>query len=334
MKVCVYQTALTQLRRPLSARIYLKNLRLIFGTTRVFGMWNWEYTNVKFSETRFPIHMRERETQEKQGRAHTPTHSVQSQLQLLSHASLTRQPQQGLTTADWNTVTCSFPMFHIPQRAHTHTTHKQRHTLTRTLHLHHIPRLFASGFILSAASSQPFLSLIFLHSYVFIAAWQSAPTSPISSPTAAQFRSCFSHHFLFFLPSTTSSALCFTIPFVLLHSAVKKRGSCTQGFVSSGEKYHSFSLSAKAIYTSVSNKYLHLLLLKYEHSHYLSEILGVNVPVRTCSFSVSVFSRGTWSEHGGLGNCSVRPSCSRRSINLTGANKMRRSWLMSCHNHR
>lgn len=63
----------------------------------------------------------------------------------------------------------------------THTrTHTQTQTHTNTLHLHHIPSLLLVFFSLSPASFQPFLSLIFLHSYIFIPAWQSVPSSPIS----------------------------------------------------------------------------------------------------------------------------------------------------------
>lgn len=95
------------------------------------------------------------------------SHSTQSHLQLLSHASLTQQPQQALTTANRNTETCSCLVFQIPQRAHTHT-----------LHLYHI-LLLLLVFYFSPAFFQPFLTLIFLHSNIFIPAWQSGPGCPV-----------------------------------------------------------------------------------------------------------------------------------------------------------
>lgn len=130
--------------------------------------------------------------------SHTATHrhSVYS-VQLLSHASLTQQPQQGSATVVWNTETCSCLVFQIPQRAHTCTN-----TDTHCTHFLFLTYIFASSWgFFSPASFHLFLSLSSAHCYIFIPAWQSVPTSSVF------FLSCS------FCMSYTQQ---FTIPFVSL----------------------------------------------------------------------------------------------------------------------
>lgn len=110
------------------------------------------------------------------------THSVQSQL--LSHASLTQQPQQG-TTADWNTETCSCLVFQY-QREHTHT------------HSSFLPAISLLSFISTVTS----LYLL------------DSQSQPLLSPFLLLFCSSLSLVLLFFLPKRP---LYFAIPFVLLH---------------------------------------------------------------------------------------------------------------------